>query len=175
MSKTSPIKNKQTLVDIKNILQKQSFQNYLLFRIGVNLGIPSNELNQLHSKDLLGKKHFFSGKYGIRIADSLQEEIRYHVKNMGAGLLFRASGDRPLSRFQIYNILRDAGQEVGMAEKIGTTTLRKTFAYWAYVDQLIPLSILSKYLGHNTLQYTLKYMELEKDAQAEIYLASLDI
>lgn len=43
------------------------------------------------------------------------------------------------------------------------------------MDQLIPLSVLSKYLGHTTLQYTLKYMEMEKDAQSEIYLASLNI
>lgn len=131
ISKTKPIKKKQALVDIKNILQRQSFQNYLLFRIGISLGIPSNELTQLHSKDLLDKEHFFPNKYGIRIADSLQEEIRYHRKNRGEGFLFRASGDGPLSRFQVYNILRNAGKEAGMTEKIGTTTLRKTFAYWA--------------------------------------------
>lgn len=54
-------------------------------------------------------------------------------------------------------------------------TFRKTFAYWAYKEKKNPLVILSKYLKHHTLQYTLEFMEIDDENHDEIYLPALDL
>ncbi|KKI54935.1 DNA integration/recombination/inversion protein [Staphylococcus equorum subsp. equorum] len=72
-------------------------------------------------------------------------------------LLFRSNRTlKGLSRQQAYRIIHVAAEELGMLH-IGLTTLRKTFAYHAYQSG-ISISIIQKYLGHQTTFETMKFI-----------------
>lgn len=172
MSTVNPIKDKQVVEKMKEYLREKNTRSYLIFRIGINLGLSINELLYLRVDDIVGKEEFFSGDYCLRISDSLQKELAFYVGDRKDGYLFRMKKDKLLNRFQVYNALKDAADAVGFAETVGALTLRKTFAYWAYKDQ----KILSKYLNHHTISHTLRYIGIKKtDEVGGIYLTEMDL
>jgi Site-specific recombinase XerD len=177
MGVVSPIKDWQVLVQMKEYLRERNFRNYLIFRVGVNLGLSVQDLLNLKVEDLLGKKIFISGDCQIEISESLQEEIKRHLGGRTSGYLFISAQGNPLSRFQLYGILKHTADAVGFSEPIGAITLRKTFAYWAYRNRQIYLPLLSKYLNHHTVQHTLRYMEIKEDEKSEtdIFLSAMDL
>lgn len=175
MGVISPIKDKNVVDKMKEYLREQNLRHYLLFRIGINLGISMNDLLHLRVEDIVGKEEFVVGDYRIRISKSLQEEIIWYVGERKEGYLFRVNSDKPFSRFQLYNILKDAAQAAGFSGAVGAMTLRKTFAYWAHKEQRIYLPLLSKYLNHHTVSHTLKYLEAETEGKENICLAEMDL
>lgn len=176
MSVIRPVKDRGVLEKMKEHLREQSARNYILFRIGINFGLSVNNLLQLRVEDFVDKEEFLNDHYRLRISKSLQKEIAFYLRERKSGYLFRAQQDKPLSRFQLYNILRAAADAVGFTDSVGALTLRKTFAYWAYKEQRIHLPLLSKYLGHHTLRYTLRYIdEPENQKSEEITLTDLDL
>lgn len=175
MGVIGPIKDKQIVDRMKEYLREQSTRNYLIFRLGINLGIPVIELLHLRVEDVAGKDSVLSGNYRMRISESLQKEIAFYVGERKSGYLFRMQTHEPLSRFQLYNILRDAAEATGFKDPVGAMTLRKTFAYWAYKEPKIYLPLLSKYLNHHTVLHTLKYMEAGLDPEMEFCLAEMDL
>ena len=64
-----------------------------------------------------------------------------------------------LSRQQAYRIINKAAEELDIPH-IGLTTLRKTFAYHAYQSG-ISISIIQKYLGHQTTHETMKFIGIK--------------
>lgn len=175
MGVIGPIKDQEIVERMKEYLREQSTRNYLLFRMGINLGIPMSELLLLRVEDVVEKKEFASGTYRIQISESLQREISFYIGERKDGYLFRINTNKPLSRFQLYSILRDAAEVSGFKDPVGAMTLRKTFAYWAYKKRRIYLPLLSKYLNHRTISYTLKYMDADSDNETEIYLSAMDM
>lgn len=175
MGVIGPIKDKQVMERMKEYLREQSTRNYLLFRLGINLGIPMTDLLHLRVEDVAEKKEFTFGDYRIRISDTLQKEIDFYIGGRKEGYLFRMASNRPLSRFQLYNILRDAAEVAGFTEPVGAMTLRKTFAYWAHKEQKVYLPLLSKYLNHHTISYTLKYIDAESDKEINVCLTEMDL
>lgn len=160
---------------MSDYLREQNLRNYLLFRIGMNLGLPVKELLYLKVEEILNQCHYVSGKYRVNIDKKLQNEIAYFIEDRKDGYLFCNSDGTPLSRFQLYGVLREISRITSYPETLGGMTFRKTFAYWAYKEKKIPLVILSKYLKHHTLQYTLEFMEIDDENHDEIYLPALDL
>jgi len=177
MGVVCPIKDWQALERMKDYLRERNFRNYLLFRIGVNLGLPVQDLLKLRVEDLLGKKVFGAGDCQIEIGESLQEEIKRYVEGRTSGYLFLSVQGKPLSRFQLYGILKNTADAVGFSEPVGAMTLRKTFAYWAYKNRQIYLPLLSKYLNHHTVQHTLRYIDIDEGekAKSDIFLSAMDL
>lgn len=174
MGKVSPIKERQIIEKMKEYLREQSFRNYLLFRLGINLGLTIENLLQLQVEDLVGKTEFRSDGYRIQIHDSLQKELAFYIGNRQAGLLFRTPKGQPLSRFQLYQIMKEAAEKANYSEPIGALTLRKTFVYWAYKEQWTSLLLLSKWLGHHTINQTRRYIN-EKDTERDILVRTGDL
>lgn len=175
MAAMSPIKDKNILESMKGHLKDQSTRNYLIFRVGLNLGLSVQDLLRIKIEDVLDKEIFGRDeKYGIRISPSLQKEIKDYVGERKEGFLFLSSRGKPLSRFQLYGILKGVARDAGFKGDVGSITLRKTFAYWAYKNRLIYLPLLSKYLNHHTVQYTLRYIDIEEE-ESQVYLAAVDL
>ncbi len=175
MAVVGPIKDKRILERMKEYLREESARNYLLFRLGINLGLPLPMLLNLRVENLKGKKTLLVERYQIRISDSLQKDITFYIGEREEGYLFRVRKDKPISRFQLYHVLKDAAQASGFQGAIGALTLRKTFAYWAYREQRIYLPLLSKYLNHHTVSYTLRYIEADHLEPEEFYLSEMDL
>lgn len=176
MGIVTPIKDKKMLDQMKQHLREENTRNYLLFRIGINLGLSIPELLQLRVEDIVGKSEFLYGGYRIRISDSLQKEIAFYAGERKEGYLFRMKSERPITRFQLYKVLKNTAEAIGISELFGALTLRKTFAYWAYKEKRIYLPILSKYLGHHTTTHTLRYIdEPEDEAANEVVISEMDL
>ena len=175
MGVVRPITDRNVLEQMKEHMRERSTRNYLIFRVGLNLGLSVQDILNLKVEDLLNKEVFNCQKWGICISDSLQKEVRNYVGERTSGYLFISSTGKQLSRFQLYGILRSAARAANFEGPIGAVTLRKTFAYWAYMEKQIYLPLLSKYLNHSTVQYTLYYMGIEEQEIHEENLTAVDL
>lgn len=72
--------------------------------------------------------------------------------------------NHPITRQQAYRIINHAAKEVGIQEKIGTHTLRKTFGYHAY-RKGVAISILKNIFNQHSTAETLKYIGIDKNEQ----------
>lgn len=178
MGVVNPIRNKEILERMKEVLREKNNRDYVLFRIGINLGLSVQELIELRIEHVVDKAEMILREHRIQISPSLQNDIRRYVGNEKNGFLFSDSKkrDEPISRFRLYGILKYVAREAGFKEPVGALSLRKTFAYWAYTDQKICLPMLSKFLSHHTTYQTLSYIGLKREKKSkEIVLSSLEL
>ena len=78
-----------------------------------------------------------------------------------------------LLRQQAYKIINDVAKSIGIKEKIGTHTLRKTFGYHAY-NNGYDITLIQKLFNHSTPAITLRYIGITQDELDDVYL-SLDL
>ena len=78
-----------------------------------------------------------------------------------------------LLRQQAYKIINNVAKEVGIKEKIGTHTLRKTFGYHAY-NKGYDIAIIQMLFNHSSPSVTLRYIGITQDNLDDVYL-SLDL
>ena len=175
MGIVNPITDRNVLEKMKEYLRERSLRNYLIFRVGLNLGLSVYDLLHLRIEDVLDKSLYDCQNCRIQISESLQEEIRQYIGDRKEGHLFVSAKGKPLSRFQLYVILQNAAKAVGYKESIGAITFRKTFVYWAYREKLVDLPLLSKYLNHHTAEYTLSYLGIGEEQDVDKILASADL
>lgn len=55
MNKVEPIRDKNKIKEIKNILKKKSERNYMLFVLGINTGLRIGDLLSLKVEDVKDK------------------------------------------------------------------------------------------------------------------------
>jgi integrase len=67
-----------------------------------------------------------------------------------------ARGGEPWSHKELYNAVQRAGEAAGIERSIGVHTLRHTFATHA-VATGVPLSVVSRQLGHTDIRTTMRY------------------
>ncbi|MED4205692.1 tyrosine-type recombinase/integrase [Neobacillus mesonae] len=183
MECVSPIKEIDQINSIKEKLQKQSLRDYLLFVFGINTGIRVHDLLSLKVSDVWDGQ---SVREFLTISAENIEAPKVHYLNQqvktalenylaGAGgllqdgdFLFKSKKNNlPITRQQAYRIINGVAKEVGITEKIGMHTLRKTFGYHAY-RKGIAISILMDIYNHHTHAETLRYIGIEKDEEPYI-------
>ncbi|TWI59613.1 tyrosine-type recombinase/integrase [Halalkalibacter nanhaiisediminis] len=176
MEYVDPIRDIQKIIAIKKKLKKQSKRDLLLFVFGINTGIRVSDLLTLKVCDVweeTGIKEFVyvgeTQSYGMKVfylnykvQSALKDYLNY-IDFKSSDYLFKSKKhDQPITRQQAYRIINKAAREVGMTEKIGTHTLRKTFGYHAY-RKGIAISILKKIYNHTTPSETLRYIGIDKN------------
>ncbi|WP_261133783.1 tyrosine-type recombinase/integrase [Bacillus sp. Marseille-Q3570] len=175
MEYVEPIKDIEKINKIKLLLRKQSKRDYLLFVLGINTGLRISELLKIKVRDIWDgdqAKEFYVLTNSPNIQTNaffLNSKVKKALKDYlsesnisGEDFLFRSKkNNQPITRQQAYRIINKAAKEVGVPGKIGTHTLRKTFAYHAY-KKGIAISILQKILNHSTSSETLKYIGIVK-------------
>ncbi|KXS48513.1 MAG: integrase family protein, partial [Halanaerobium sp. T82-1] len=57
MNKVEPIRDKDKIEEIKNILRQQSYRNYILFVLGINTGLRISDMLKLKVEDVRNKSH----------------------------------------------------------------------------------------------------------------------
>ena len=157
-----PITCKETLARFKGHLRGRNERDYLVFRLGINLGLSTHELLEIRVEEVRDKTEIQVRSYLLPICESLQKEIAAYLGDRTEGYLFPSRLGKPLTRHQTYTILRNAAQEVDYRQPIGVMTLRKTFAYWSYQGGTT-LQTLKEYLNHPSLRVTRQYIQLEDE------------
>ena len=182
VKKVGAVSSYEEIQRVSHVLRKQSLRDYLLFRLGVNLGLRVSDLLNLQVADLKGKERIrikdekSNRSYEFILSETLKEEIAYFLGNQEKGYVFqsRNSGGR-LTRQRVYLILRKAAEEAGIDCEIGTQTLRKTFGYWAY-KKGASLESIRRFLGHATTNMTLRYIGIEQEVKKGVNIfAPLDL
>lgn len=181
MEFVNPIRDLETIQAMKEELRKHSVRDLLLFVLGINTGISLIDLLSLTVEDVWdGEKP----KQFLYVKNERTGEDQAHYLNCNIGeilreylsmidwqpgdYLFKSKKDcRPITRQQAYRIINRSAREVGISEKIGTHTLRKTFGYHAYYKG-VAISIIKSILHHHSTAETLKYLGIDKNERLPI-------
>lgn len=184
MEYVQPIRDKKKIDAMKKVLKADSLRNYAMFVMGINSGLRISDLLTLKVSDVLDEKGHIKDRVTIRekktgkakdfpFGDTTKKALKEYLnsfKYMPDMYLFPSrKGGRPLSRQQAYRIINDAARSVGIKERIGTHTLRKTFGYWAY-QQGVDVTRIQKLLNHSAPSVTLAYIGITQEELDNVYL-----
>ena len=184
MSTVQPIRDRAKIEAIKKILRASSLRNELLFVLGINTGFRISDLLSLKVGDVLnkkgvtdrivlreqktGKKRYIAlNKKTCRLIERYLESER-SIAALSEPLFLSQKGG-PISRQHAYEILNQATEAVGIDERIGTHSLRKTFGYFAYKSG-VDLSMIQKLLNHSSQSETLRYIGITQEQLDEVVL-----
>ena len=191
MEFVQPIRDVKQIETIKKLLKLQSLRDYCLFVLGINSGLRISDLLKLRISDISDKGKI---KDRIRLREkktnkfkdfplsnstksALKEYLKTREYNENEPLFISRKNKGFLLRQQAYKIINDVAKSVGIKEKIGTHTLRKTFGYHAY-NNGYDITLIQKLFNHSspsvTLSVTLRYIGITQDEMDDVYL-SLDL
>lgn len=200
MNSVEPIRDIKMIKNIRSVLKGQSIRNELLFILGINVGLRISDILKLKISDLVkpnkktvkeyviiteektGKtKKFYLGDIVVKVIENYLKE--YPGLDLDSYVFKSRKGDNlPITRQQVYRILNNAAEIVGIIERdnktgviisgeIGTHTCRKTFGYHAYQNGT-SLELLMDIFNHSSKSQTLRYIGITEDQKKEVYLQS---
>ena len=185
MEFVQPIRDIDKIEAMKKILKSTHLRDYCLFTIGINSALRISDLLKLNIGDVVDEnmkpvdkislreqktqklKEFPLGKTSVK---ALKEYLATSENCKPEDSLFPSrKGGVPMTRVQAYRIIRDAARAVGITERIGSHTLRKTFGYHAY-RQGSDITLVQKLLNHSSPGDTLAYIGITQDDLDNVYL-----
>ena len=170
MKTVQPIRDIDKIEEVKAVLLKRGWRDYMLFIFGINTGLRISDMLKLKVKDVKNKTHLYineqkNGKSKrFKINETLKSELEKYTNNMhDEEYLFqsRKGENIPVTRVQAYRILNRAARKVGLSE-IGTHTLRKTFGYHFY-NKTKDMALLQEIFNHSAPSVTLRYIGINQD------------
>ena len=187
MEFVQPIRDLKQIETIKRLLKQQNLRDYCLFTLGINSGLRISDLLKLTISDVI-----YNGKVKDRIRirekktnkfkdfplskntiSAIKEYLKSRDYNENEPLFISRKNKGFLLRQQAYKIINDVAKCIGIKEKIGTHTLRKTFGYHAY-NNGYDITLIQKLFNHSSPCVTLRYIGITQDELDDVYL-SLDL
>ncbi|MNI52992.1 Tyrosine recombinase XerD [compost metagenome] len=170
MEFVQPIRDKQTIEKMKDVLKKSSYRDWFMFVLGINTGLRISDILNLKVSDVKDKTHVAirekktNKEKRFKINASLQTVINDYIKLMDEDeyLFTSKKTGTALGRIQAYKILNEAANKVGITESIGTHTLRNTFGYFFY-KQTKDVAMLQQLFNHSSPSITLRYIGINQD------------
>ena len=170
MEFVQPIRDLKKIETIKKLLKQQSLRDYCLFVLGINSGLRISDLLKLIISDVIENKKLKdrirlrekkTGKFKeFPLSDNAKSALKEYLKtrdyNENEPLFISRKNKGFLMRQQAYKIINNVAQSVGIKEKIGTHTLRKTFGYHAY-NNGYDIALIQKLFNHSSPSTTLRY------------------
>ena len=167
-----PIRDLDIIHAIQEDLKKNNYRNYLMFEIGIYVGIRISDILNIKIKDIKNRdylklREIKTGKEKLMpIQAQLKKEISKYIEEKRLAdndYLFKSRKNKikPITRVQAYKILRDIAKKYGL-DNIGTHTLRKTFGYHFY-KKTGDVALLMTILNHSDPSITLRYIGIEQD------------
>src|SRR6056297_568315 len=194
MEFVEPIRDVKQIDAMKKLMiADENYRDHLLFTLGINSGLRVSDLLSikwqlfLNDKGKLlkggsaiivtekktGKAKRFKLNKSIRKAVESSHETFESVDPEAFVFLSRQSDSEgqkmPISRVQAWRTLNKYARAVGIRDKIGTHTLRKTFGYHLY-KKGIAVEYIQKLLNHSAASITLRYIGISQDQLDEIYV-----
>ena len=194
MSTTQPIRDKESLQKFKNFYktQKPNPRNYAIIVLGLNTALRISDILNLTSEMVYDhnkvREHIVvkEQKTGKINRILLNREVRKAL-NLYRPFLMKSAAckagnpylfpspyvsQRPLSRYQVYRMIRNAAESVEIQEKVSCHSLRKTFGYRAWKQGADPIVIMLIY-NHSSFDITKRYLCIEQDDKDKIYRSIL--
>lgn len=176
MNEVEPIRNKKQLRQIEKFLKKKNQRDLLLFVMGTNTGLRVSDILALNVNDVKNKDFvdIVEKKTGKHKKFPLNDKIKGLIKNFTMGKnndepLFKTIYQNRMERTYAYRIVHKACRKIGINEKIGTHTMRKTFGYHHY-HKFKDVALLQKIFNHYSPRVTLRYIGIDQDEINQSYL-----
>lgn len=184
MEYVQPIRDKNQIKAMKKILKSTNMRDYFLFTLGINSGLRISDLLRLKISDVLNENGKAKDRISLRekktgkskdfpVSDtakkSLLEYLNERDYKITEHLFLSRKGNESINRQRAYKIINDAARAIGIKDRIGTHTMRKTFGYHAY-QKGIDISILQKLFNHCAPCVTLAYIGITQDDMDNVYL-----
>ncbi|MGN0014489.1 MAG: site-specific integrase [Candidatus Gastranaerophilaceae bacterium] len=174
MTIVEPIRNLDDLKKIEHVLSKKE-RDLLFFTVGINCGLRISDILALNVGDVQGKTHIQiiekkTGKFKkFPINSKLKPMFEKFTKGKNPKEpLFTTIFSNRLERVAAYYIIKNACEEAGLQEHIGTHSMRKTFGYHHY-KKFKDIAMLQKIFNHSSPLITLRYIGIEQDQIEESY------
>lgn len=173
MEKVEPIKKISDIEKIKLHLKESNKRNYLLFIIGINTGIKSNQILKLKLRDLIDDKYKVKKYINIEnkqyfINDSIYQAINEFLEgnkiDLDSYLFESQKSNLPINRSHLYRILNNVAKECDINIHIGNETLRKTFGYHYYYKTR-DIKYLKEIFNQASQRTLFEYLGIESDLE----------
>ena len=177
MNVVHPLKNKRDIERMRKALSSNP-RDLLLFTVGINTALRISDILPLKVRDVAGDyielRESKTGKVKrIKINRAIRRAVDELVpKDAGPDdfLFVSRKGDSHIGRSQAWRILNGAAKRAGIENiRIGSHSLRKTFAFHAYRSG-VELPLLMRVLNHASQRETLRYIGIESEQIDEIYI-----
>ena len=170
MECVEPIRNKESIESVKRILKEHSTRDFLLFLMGINIGLRISDILKLKVSDVINKDYIEITEQKTRkykrfpITQSFKSTLDDYIigKAHNEWLFPSQRGGKPITRIQAYRIINKACVKAGITSRIGTHTLRKTFGYHFY-NKTKDIALLQYIFNHSTPSVTLAYVGINQD------------
>lgn len=173
-----PITDRSKLDAMADYLYNKSVRDYIMFEIGINLGIRVTDFTQqkvAFYRDACEKGYITitpskTSKYKKKITVPINEDLRELIKEYIAGkaddewMFPSRKQGYSLTRQQIYRILNEAAEYVGITDSIGCHSMRKTFGYWHYYYNK-DVHMLMEIFNHSSEDITMRYIGMTHEEQ----------
>lgn len=188
MSTTQPIRHREQVEQLKDyyLTVKSNPRNYLLLTLGVNTALRVSDLLPLRWEDVYDfeeakyRKHICIREKKTKkqnllalnptVIRALELYAAQAAREPGRYLFESSRGNgRPISRQQAFRLVREAAFGTGLSEHVSCHSLRKTFGYFAWQQNISPV-LLMKIYNHSSFQVTKRYLGIEQDEKDEVYM-----
>lgn len=168
-------------------INKGRIRNYALIIMGVHTALRISDLLSLRWKDVCDTK---TGEVMTVITVVEQKtgkvkSIALHKSAVQAMKLLFSFAERPdgsrfifentrtrhaISRIQAYRIIKDAANAVALKGTISCHSLRKSFGYHAWKEN-VPLAVIMEIYNHSSFNITRRYLGITQDDKNSAYLS----
>lgn len=173
-----PITDRKKLDAMADYLYNSSVRDYIMFEIGINLGIRVTDFTQQkvsfyreacnkgYVEMMPRKTSRYKKKITVPINKDLKELIEQYIdgRDNDEWMFPSRKHGHALTRQQIYRILNDAANYVGITDNIGCHSMRKTFGYWHYYYNK-DVHMLMEIFNHSDEAVTLRYIGMTHEEQ----------
>ena len=165
-----PLKDVKDIQKVNDYLKKNNYKAYVLWQTGLNTGlriidILSLNVGAVYHKDYLNIIEQKTQKVKrFPIIDTLKELFNDYCegRELDEPLFTAERSNKRMNRKNAWRYITDGCKKVGISERVGTHTMRKTFGYHHY-QQFHDAVILQKIFNHSSQRITLIYIGVEQD------------
>lgn len=175
-----PITNRHQLDAMADYLYNKSLRDYIMFEIGINIGIRVTDFTQQKVQfyreacekgfvEMVPKKTAkYNKKVVVPINKDLNKLIQEYIKDKDDTDWMFPSRKKgySITREQVYRILNEAAAAVGITDNIGCHSMRKTFGYWHYYYNH-DIRLLMDIFNHSSEEVTLRYIGVSEEKKRE--------
>jgi integrase len=198
MNKTEPIYQRRDVEEFLRILNDWNKNYYIAAMIGIHWGLRISDIialeigrfvagtaKRIQVPNMILVTEIKTGRERhITVTPNMKKVLYAHVKRRIAQdggvydpaspfIVSRKHGEegrrKPLSRQRLWEVFSLAAKRAGIRERIGTHSLRKTFAYQAWDTGEMGVDQIQKVFGHASVMTTHQYACIPNREEQKIY------
>lgn len=180
MKEVQPIRDKAKIRAIKGNLKRRDPRDFLLFTLGINTALRISDILRLKVEDVKESsgeiKEYLDINEGknrkqrhIYLNDEVRSALEYYFDKTRLYDLDRylftshtSKINKSIGRIRAWQLIKSWCREVGIKERVGTHTIRKTAGYHMRMAG-VGIELIREVMGHKDMQVTKRYIGITND------------